>query len=308
MTTAISFFLSVYRYRVALMPAQKTGGRFRIFLQSAWDVFINKRKILFYPEGPRDFHAIYKLLLFLGYHITSDPRDSYRMAIQWWLAFDGNPYAPQNRLAEIVGTRRNGCQVLNLQGNDISKNNVNATFAEVFGYSLAVDPRSHVGQCVMKLNWNALHKGKVIDCPAEPVDEDVVYQRLVRNETDDGFVEDIRVPVFRDKIPFVYLKYRAVGDRLVDRLHTNTKAITAETDDVLSEAEQTDICRFCRKMGLDYCEVDVLRDRENGRIYIVDANNTPSGPPSPISDDDGRIAVIRLAKAFQETFGGKHAC
>jgi D-alanine-D-alanine ligase-like ATP-grasp enzyme len=155
----------------------------------------------------------------------------------------------------------------------------------------------------MKLNWNALHKGKVIDCPAEPADADVVYQRLVHNETEDGYVEDMRVPIFRDHIPFVYLKYRSVENRLVDRVHTNTKAVIAEVDDRLSGEEQRHICLFSKKMGLDYCEVDVLRDRDSGRIYIVDANNTPSGPPSPISDGDGKIAVVRLAKAFQEAFG-----
>ena len=71
---------------------------------------------------------------------------------------------------------------------------------------------------------------------------------------------------------------------LVDRLHTNTKAIIAEVDDLLAKEEIEKICLFANKMGLDYCEVDVLRDRDSGLIYIVDANNTPSGPPSPISE------------------------
>jgi len=154
----------------------------------------------------------------------------------------------------------------------------------------------------MKLNWNALHKGKVIDCPTEPETGDVVYQRLVRNETGEETVEDIRVPIFKDIIPFVYLKHRSIDNRLVDRVHTNTRAIIAEVDNHLSADEQVKICQFAGKMGLDYCEVDVLRDRNSGRIYIVDANNTPAGPPSPIRSSDEKKAVVRLAHAFQKAF------
>ena len=36
--------------------------------------------------------------------------------------------------------------------------------------------------------------------------------------------------------------------------------------------------RFCRAAGADYAELDVLRDRKNGRIYAVDLNQTPTGP------------------------------
>ena len=37
------------------------------------------------------------------------------------------------------------------------------------------------------------------------------------------------------------------------------------------------ILAVCREMGLDYGELDVLRDREDGRLYILDVNDTPSG-------------------------------
>ena len=40
------------------------------------------------------------------------------------------------------------------------------------------------------------------------------------------------------------------------------------------------------------------------KFYVVDANNTPAGPPSPISSDEGKVAVVRLAQAFEEVFGG----
>ena len=68
--------------------------------------------------------------------------------------------------------------------------------------------------------------------------------------------------------------------------------------------ELNKIHRFCAKIGMDYGEVDVLRDRDDGRIYIVDANNTPSGPPSPISDSDGNIAVREAISSIRRNIWG----
>jgi hypothetical protein len=195
-------------------------------------------------------------------------------------------------------------KLININCNDISKERVNTDFEEVFGYSLSVDPTTYSGPSVMKMNWNALHKGKIIMCPCDIEKKGkYVFQKLIRNEVEGGLVEDMRVPVFRDKTPFVYLKYRPIEDRLVDRKHVNKKATIVETNTVLSENELNKIHRFCRKIGLDCGEVDVLRDRFDGRIYIVDANNTPSGPTSSINKEEGKEAVRRLAKAFEEAFG-----
>lgn len=292
----------IYRYRVEVSHAKRAPAKFKQMFFSLKASFITPKKILFFPDKPQPFHAMYKLLLYLGYHITSNPEDDFNFAILWWLAYDGKPFAPEDSLHLLKKINQNGRRFLNYQGRDISKVLVNSTFEKTFGYSVSVDPCKYHGQCVMKLNWNALHQGQIIQCPAKPLDGDVVYQRLVNNELENGLIKDMRVPVFGNKIPFVYLKYRSVNNRLVDRVHTALKATIAEADDVLSDQEQTNICRFAREMGLSYCEVDVLRDKDDGRIYIVDANNTPSGPPSPISVNEGRIAVARLAAAFEESF------
>lgn len=298
---ALKSFIT-YRYRVEITNAKRVSEHISMWRYSIRTAFIAPKTMLFYPDAPKPFHAMYKLLTYLGYYITSDRRKDCNPCMLWWLAFDGNPFAPEQSLSVLENVKRNGNTVLNRHGRDISKVAVNSTFEKVFGYSLSVDPRVYTGKCVMKLNWNALHQGKIVHCPSEPDDGDVVYQRLIRNEVENGLIEDMRVPVFGDKIPFVYLKYRLIENRMVDRAHTAYKAVIAETSTVLSAEEQKNICGFARQMGLDYCEVDVLRDRQDGRIYIVDANNTPSGPPSPISMDDEKIAVARLSEAFQEAF------
>jgi len=219
------------------------------------------------------------------------------------LSFDGNPFAPEKSFPHAKNAIKNGTKLLNIYCNDISKARVNSVFEDVFGYSLAVDPQTYKGKCVMKANWNALHKGRIIECPAKLHEGDFVYQKLIRNEVKDGLVEDMRVPIFGNKTPFVYLKYRSVENRFVDRKHTNKKATIIEVSKVLSLSELKDIYLFCEAIGLDYGELDILRDREDGRIYIVDANNTPSGPTSSIGDDDGKAAVVRLSQAFEDAFG-----
>jgi hypothetical protein len=114
--------MGVFRYRLELAHAHGTMQSLGVFFSCFWRFFIRKKTILFYPEGPRDFHAMYKLLKFLGYHTTSAPNQKFDIAIQWWLAFDGNPYAPENTLASILGPDRNGHRLLNIHGTDISKN------------------------------------------------------------------------------------------------------------------------------------------------------------------------------------------
>lgn len=299
---ACLFMRRTYKYRVEVIHAKGIKGKLPLLIQSFWRSFIDRKRILFYPDGPREFHALYKILMFMGYRITSDTQKNCDLAIKWWLAFDGNPFAPEKYFPPLNDTRQNGIKLLNIRCNDISKTRVNSVFEEVFGYSLSVVPLKYSGKCVMKSNWNALHKGQILECPTELQEGDFVYQKLIRNEVEDGLVEDIRVPIFGNKTPFVYLKYRSVKDRFVDRGHTAVKTRIVEVSEVLSEDELNNIYHFCERMGLDYGEADVLRDGNDGRIYIVDLNNTPSGPPDALSADERKVAVVRLAQAFEEAF------
>lgn len=50
--------------------------------------------------------------------------------------------------------------------------------------------------------------------------------------------------------------------------------------DIFSAAELAQLLDFGARIGLEYGELDVLRDRDSGRIYVVDVNRTPYGPGS----------------------------
>ena len=69
----------------------------------------------------------------------------------------------------------------------------------------------------------------------------------------------------------MFLKFKSPENRFgTSYLHTDVRL----ADEVFSRQEQEQISEFCRQIGLDFGCIDVLRDVEDGRIYIVDVNRT----------------------------------
>jgi hypothetical protein len=112
-------------------------------------------------------------------------------------------------------------------------------------------------------------------------------------------VLDMRVPIINSGIPLLYLKHRKVTERFQN---TTTRTELAELGEHLSDAEQEQVLDFAGKMKLEYGELDILRDLDDRRIYIVDVNNTPFGPPANISNKQGEEAINILANAFKKAF------
>ena len=73
-------------------------------------------------------------------------------------------------------------------------------------------------------------------------------------------------------------------------------------DDVLSPAEQGQLLQFANDLGMDYGELDVLRDEGSGLIYVVDANRTPIRPRG-LKRQDEDAALGPLAEALMERIG-----
>ncbi len=155
----LSYAKQAYLYRCSLLRAHSLTEKARILSQTLLRIFVNRKKILFYPDSPERLFVIYKIVLFLGYRITADPSKSCDIAIKWRTAHDGNPFLPpEPALAELAHARPR-VKFLNMQCNDVRKERVSIVFEETFGYSLSVDPQTYTGKCVMKSNWNGLHVG-----------------------------------------------------------------------------------------------------------------------------------------------------
>lgn len=68
---------------------------------------------------------------------------------------------------------------------------------------------------------------------------------------------------------------------------------------VFSSEEIEAIARFCAAFGLDWGGLDILRDRYDGRIYIVDVNKTDVGPIIALRLWDKLISTSLLARALK---------
>jgi len=226
-----------------------------------------KRKVvLCYPEKPRPFHILYLVLHNLGFAITNDPAVKHDAVI----AFEDTTF---RRDVPILSDLRRSENITNIDCNDISKERVDSVFKEVFGYSSFIDPLTYQGKYVRKSNFNTTHDGVILEGPAVPKDG-YVYQKLIQDKYPGGLYREMRLSIMGDAIPIAVYRYRSEHNRFNHIISTEWVAATQ----MLTGDEYTKVLLFCKKFGLDYGELDVMRDANEDRIYIVDANNTPAGP------------------------------
>ena len=254
------------------------------------------KTILTLPHRPEPDSVLYKICHELGFRITDMAGMRADLVFNW-------EDCTVRRHLDVLEELSMKQPVLNLRCRDISKRKVEAVHQAVFGYGLAVNPREFAGRCVKKSNNNAAHDGRIIQCPVKHVDEQAVYQRVVNNSRDGRVVEDIRVPVVGDVIPFYYRKLRPIERRFA--FGANISAQVCEVSDLLSASEVSMLLQLCKEIGLDYGEVDVLRDVDDGKVYVVDVNNTPFGPPKCLDRRSAALAIEKLSEAFAASYGLK---
>lgn len=63
---------------------------------------------------------------------------------------------------------------------------------------------------------------------------------------------------------------------------------------------------FTAAIGLEYGELDVLRENGTGRLFVIDANPAPVGPHH-ISSRDEATTQRQMADAFEEVFAAELA-
>lgn len=189
-------------------------------------------------------------------------------------------------------------RAINAGSFDISKQAVQRHFESTFGYPLAVDPVRHVGPMVEKSDRNFTHDGRILCGPIAPeeVREGCVYQRLVDTVDGAGFAVDLRTIMVGGRAVVVYRKHRPVADRFSARNHS---VEILDPADVFEGEELACLGAFAALMGVDFAALDVLRDREDGRIYVVDVNNTPGGLPRPITAAQRMDLLDRLEPAWR---------
>lgn len=179
---------------------------------------------------------------------------------------------------------------------DISKRNIGTRHESVIGYPLDVDPTNYSGPVVCKSDGNSTHDGEIIHCPIGPesVKKGVVYNIAVNN-VDGQEVIDNGIIFIGDVLDFFYEKRRPIEHRFSNK---NSTVRLRQTSECFSVEEISLIRRFCAAMNADYGELDVLRDAESGRMFIVDFAKTPAGPPNGLSRKDVKRAIEDMSIAF----------
>lgn len=260
-----------FGYFFAVRAAAPTPGRFTI---------------AFSPDRARPWYLIWPAVRLAGGRIVDDPA-----AADIVFHFDDSTDSDNPPPAR----RRPDARLMNFGCKTVAKSAVATVFEQVFGYPLALDPRTHVGAAVEKSERNGAHDGRIVQCPMEPR-PGRVYQRLIDAVGRDGLVEDLRTPMVGGRPICVFRKRRKAAERFANH---NSEVLLARVADIYTEDEIARLGAFCRAMELDWGGLDVLRDSRDGRLYVVDVNKTDMGPPIALPLKDKMAATRLLAAALR---------
>lgn len=247
--------------------------------------------IVAYPDFPSKRTTLYKIARRHRYRLTNKTLNKPDLIVY----FQDSTYGDSSELKKIYPDKR----IINVDCTDISKKRVDEIHRTVFGYNTFIDPLTYKGIAVLKSDLNAMHDGRKVSCPVDRIEQGGVYQALINNEVDEHLVMDYRVVVIGKVIPIVYKKFKSMENRFTNVVE---RSQLCDTTEVLNDTETGLILKFSREIGADFCELDVLRNSDDGKIYIIDVNKTPYGPPAGLPEAETKKAVDVLSTTFYDEF------
>jgi hypothetical protein len=239
-------------------------------------------RIYFAPHRPRPWYSVWAAVVWGGMAFA-ERAESADATFYFEDRTIAAPPEPKHRRA------------YNFAVGDVSKTNVALMMERAFGYPLALDPETHVGEAVEKGEGNGLHDGRTVICPMTRA-PGKAYQHVIRTEGEDGWAYDLRTACVGRKPVVVFVKKKPASARFSIQ---NTSVVVRAPEDVFSAAEIAQISAFCEIMQLDWGGLDVLRERESGRLYVVDVNKTDTGPAVVLSWSDRKTATTLLSDALK---------
>lgn len=253
-------------------------------------------KILFYPDKLRHHNKLRYVLDHLCIEYTNDPNDDWTIGVFW-------DFNTTRSIPDVFFS----CSkpVINYNCVTADKRYIDSIFKKVFNYTSSIDPTYFEGFCIRKSVNQATHDGIIIECPTY-CDNNFVYQKIIDTRINERFIRDIRVPVFKNIIPCVFEKIRPVTQMYGGTNRKRNQIIYHENpNDLLNKEEQQLLIEFCKRVPVDYCELDVLRNNWDGKIYVVDMNNTPSGGlflVMGLEKEETQLAIEHYSLQFQKIF------
>ncbi len=297
-------FLNTYpKDRASFFEAIFKNIRYQFYKYKNYKVHGQHINALFYPEYPKTGSTAARTLRSMNINITNNPSEGYDLVFFWkdeTTTFDAR---------EILSPLNIGFKAFNEDCVDISKNKVDQVFEEVFGYDITVDPLTFNGSCVQKCDENALGEIDEIECPISEIKPGFVYQKVIDNTVNDDYIADMRVIICGTDIPFIIDKWIPKVKRYKKAKQTDLPYLYHRKDssEMLSNEEQENVIKMAQKMGLDYGEMDILRDKNDGKIYIVDVNKTPTMTIARFTDEEQKKVYNDLQFYFRKNFMNKQS-
>jgi hypothetical protein len=272
-----------FRRAIGLRSLRQTAASRRAIARHNARLSQNAPILNFFPERPLARAQLVGMLALLGVRIGSDLRAGPQIAWQkdTWLRPSDQAKLP--------------AYAINRACSDVSKSRVDALWASVAGYSLSVDPLVTAGPMVVKSEKNARHDWRLVNGPLRKREAGMVYERFIDGIVGERYVQT-RPVIMRGQIPLAYSVHFPMQ-------HWRAEADTfpLKISDAYSAAEVDLILAFAAAIGLEYGELDVLRETATGRLFVIDANPTPVRPHHIAADDEASM-LRQMADAFAEIF------
>lgn len=284
--------------------------RYKVARRVGFRKFLSLKKISFcsFPDTPKTHrfpllengYALEKILHICNIKVMPfSPWKQYDYVLNWQDSTTDFVDTHKYILHAYSHSGRNliSTNFINAKANDITKKKMAELNKKIFGYDLDIDPTVYEGKVVKKSDFNGLHDGEVIDCPIDVnhVKSDFVYNICINNIDNQNQATDFRVIFMNGVLDFFYEKKRPIHSRF-DTHKSSTKVRNIADEFTIDEIEK--ITLFCNRLGANYGEMDILRDRDSNKIFIVDFAKTPFGPLHGFSNFQRNIATEELAVNF----------
>ena len=215
-------------------------------------------KVLFYPNKVINYARVRVIFKILRWEIIEDINKDFDIIFYWNKRII-------NKSDKIIVKLSKSYPVINLRCNDVSKSNVTKIYQEVFKNTLEINPEKYTGRAVAKKDEGQGDKsGKIVNCPCKN-ERGWHYQKLLQ-DIHTGRIQEYRVFIV-GRIVAVNKKIKKIGNRFHTIVEKNEYK---QINDVFTDNEVKKINEFCEKIGVEYAELDLLRDKE---LYIIDVNN-----------------------------------
>jgi hypothetical protein len=279
----------------ALSWPEKTGKQIRHV--ASWIVLAVRHRgrppaFIAWPDLPSRRSVLHKLCGELGWELTNQPRKSIVGIMRFEDATEKFTPLPAWLLAIDV-------PILNQHCVDIRKQTLEQHHVTAFGYGMRVDPLTHQGNLVIKSDTNAQHDGRIVKGPLalDQVVDTHVYQRVIRNQDQAGRWLDLRVVWIHGVVSTLYLKFKHEHERFTNQ---TASVQLADVTDFISTVEIQNITKLMVLHQTESAELDVLRDADDGRIYVVDLNPTPWGPPIQLEPAQAQKAIASMSEKLNQ--------